>query len=258
MIPTGKISRLQTLKHSGKSRILLADIGDTGKKIIIKELSGDLFPVYSRLRTIRSRHFPKIYKLKISGGTLHVAEEYIEGKLLAQLLSERAFPPTEAVGLIIQLCDGVSCLHRAIPPIIHRDLTPWNILITEEHVLKIIDFDAARSYRQRAACDTRRLGTAEYAPPEQFGYSQTDERSDIYSIGVLLYELVYCRAFQKTGKSGFCRSWRYRRINKIITRCTMFSPDQRYQSVRELRRALIWALPFKLRFSFKVETISCK
>ena len=250
-----KITDSQIIKHSKKSRIILADIDDsnqidgTEKKIIIKELSSDLFSVYQRLSLIQSQHFPKIYELEQRNEYLLVAEEYIEGRMLADILSERAFFPQEALHVMLQLCSGIACLHHFSPPVIHRDLTPWNLLLTNDQTVKIIDFDAARIYKPNARCDTRRLGTAEYAPPEQFGFSQTDERSDIYSMGVILYELIYCRAFHHT-EEHFSNQAKHRKINHIITRCTMFSPCQRYQSVEELRRELIRALPLKTRLHY--------
>ncbi len=250
-----KITDSQIIKHSKKSRIILANIDERNdkdgaeKKIIIKEISSDLFSVYQRLSLIQSQHFPKIYELEQREEHLLVAEEYIEGRLLADILSERAFFPQEALFLMLQLCSGIACLHHFSPPVIHRDLTPWNLLLTKEQIIKIIDFDAARIYKPNARCDTRRLGTDEYAPPEQYGFTQTDERSDIYSMGVILYELVYCRAFRRT-EVYFNPNASHRRINHIITRCTMFSPCQRYQSVEALRRALIRALPLKLRLHY--------
>ena len=255
---TDKITDSQIIKHSKKSRIILADIDGksekdgTEKKIIIKELSNDLFSIYQRLSLIESQYFPKIYELEQRKEYLLVAEEYIEGRLLADILSERAFFPQEALILMLQLCNGIACLHHFSPPVIHRDLTPWNLLLTDEHLIKIIDFDAARIYKPNARCDTKRLGTAEYAPPEQFGFSQTDERSDIYSMGVILYELVYCRAFRRT-EEHFSHRASHRKINHIITRCTMFPPCQRYQSVEELKRELIRALPLKLRLHYHKE-----
>lgn len=162
---TDKSAKIRTIKQSTKGRVVLIDTGRISKKIILKEMSSDLLPVYRQLSAIRNRHFPRIYKLTVSGERLHVMKEYVEGKTLAKLLSERTFSVTEAIRLMLQLCEGVSCLHQSVPPIIHRDLTPWNILISDKAVLKIIDCDTARNYRQGAVCDTRRLGTFEYTPP---------------------------------------------------------------------------------------------
>ena len=245
-----KINQSQVLKQSGKSRIILANIEDLKEKIIIKELDHTLYTVYKQLSGIQNQHFPDIYQVEQTESHLLVAEEYIEGKTIAAILSERTFSLEEAIDIMLQICSGMVSIHYATPPIIHMDLTPWNLLLTQEHLLKIIDFDAARIYKPGAACDTRRLGTAEYAPPEQFGFSQTDARSDIYSMGVLLYELVYCKSFHQTGPSEFIENRKYRKINKIINRCTMFSPSQRYQSIEELKRALLLSLPFPLRYHY--------
>ena len=235
----------QLIKESSKSRILLRQAKPHTKPLVIKELSIHLFPIYQQLRSAHSMHFPVIYSLEVKDNHLHVTEEYITGSTLAELLSKQAFSIYESISITLQLCDAVETLHHATPPIIHRDLTPWNLMLTEHHILKIIDFDTARTYKPASTCDTHRLGTLEYAAPEQFGYTQTDNRSDIYSIGVLLYELTYGKSFSKSPPSMPFGNKTYRRIHKIIMRCTMFSPDQRYQSIAKLRHALLFALPFQ-------------
>lgn len=242
---TDKITDCQILKESERCRVLLASADGYREKIIIKELPADLLPLYQLLLKTPSIHFPAVYELEIQNGQLLTAEEYIEGKTLAALLAEHRFAPQEAVSLILQLCDGIEILHNAVPPVIHRDLTPWNLILSKDNILKIIDFDTARIYKPGAGRDTRRLGTAEYAPPEQFGYAQTDWRSDIYSIGVLLYELTYSKAFRKSSVISPITGQSYRKINRVINRCTMFSPDQRYQSVAQLRHALIRFFPLR-------------
>lgn len=243
----------QLVKASNKSRILLSKDAQNRQQIL-KELPSYLLPVYQQLHAVSSIHFPEIYQLKANSQHLYLTEEYIQGSTLAALMSKHAFTCPEAVSIGLQLCDAADILHRCTPPIIHRDLTPWNLMLTDSHILKIIDFDTARNYKPDAACDTHRLGTLEYAAPEQFGYSQTDERSDIYSIGVLLYELAHGKSFSRNNNPStapaFVSTAAHRRLDDIITRCTMFAPSQRYQSVQSLHHALLHALP--LRYSYRL------
>lgn len=124
-----------------------------------------------------------------NGNQLIVYEEYINGKNLADLMKANAtFEADEVTRLMLMLSDALTELHANA--IIHRDIKPSNIMISSDGVLKLIDFDASRVFEVGKNQDTVNLGTIGYAAPEQYGYSQTDVRSDIYSIGVLMLELL--------------------------------------------------------------------
>ena len=111
---------------------------------------------------------------------------------------------------MLQLCEALEVLHGCNPSLIHRDIKPSNVLVNEEGILKIIDFDASRQYRKtKNTSDTRLLGTIEYAAPAQFGYAQTDFRSDIYSAGVVFSEIVIDE------KSAFAKEWK-----RLVDKCT--------------------------------------
>ena len=109
--------------------------------------------------------------------------EYIEGKTLEEALSGDVFLKEKAKELILQLLDAVELLHKF--SIVHRDIKPENIIISCDGTLKLIDFDIARKIVNLKDRDTEILGTAGYAAPEQYGFTQTDERSDIYAIGLV-------------------------------------------------------------------------
>ena len=109
----------------------------------------------------------------------------LEEMLVGQNISEK-----EAVFIISQLCDALKPLHNADPPIICRDLKAANVMITMDKEVKIIDFDIARTYQKGQHCDTEMMGTKEYAAPEQYGFRQTDARTDIYAMGVLLNYII--------------------------------------------------------------------
>nr|WP_304576464.1 protein kinase [uncultured Clostridium sp.] len=131
------------------------------------------------------------------------------------------------MGYIINLCSILDILHNQNPPVIHRDIKPSNIMIDNNGVLKLIDFDVSRVYREERNMDTHILGTKGYASPEQFGFEQTDCRSDIYSVGVLINVLTTGKHIKEKLNDG--------RLKGIIEKCTSISPDNRYSSVKELQ-----------------------
>lgn len=152
--------------------------------------------------------------------------EYIEGKTLEEALSGDVFLKEKAKELILQLLDAVELLHKF--SIVHRDIKPENIIISCDGTLKLIDFDIARKIVNLKDRDTEILGTAGYAAPEQYGFTQTDERSDIYAIG-----LVY--NYMLTGKKPSEETPRGQ-IGKIIKKCTRIDKQSRYKSIKLLRK----------------------
>ncbi len=152
--------------------------------------------------------------------------EYIEGKTLEEELADKVFPKETAKEFLIQLIDAVELLHKF--NIVHRDIKPENIIISTDGTLKLIDFDIARKIVNLKNRDTRLLGTAGYAAPEQFGFTQTDERSDIYAIGIVYNYML-------TGKSPF-EELAVGQTGKIIQKCIKMDKRDRYKSTSLLRK----------------------
>lgn len=122
------------------------------------------------------------------------------------------------------LCKVLRHLHKN--GIVHRDIKPSNLLLGADGHIRLIDFDAARETKTDAEQDTRLLGTKGYAPPEQYGFAQTDERADIYALGVTFRELLASAASKDR--------WRH-----ILNRCTALEPKRRYRHV--------WMIPAAVR-----------
>lgn len=184
----------------------------------------------------RFLYLPRIVDCYAAGEQRAVVMEYVQGETLADVVY-RCDPSTAlACDVFPKLCEAVSELHdRFDPPLIHRDLKPSNIMMTSSN-LTIIDFGISRSFDDGADEDTRHFGTRAYAPPEQFGYGQTDVRSDVYALGMLLYFCLTERTPDaKARKDGFVSSQIPDSLRQVIMCATAFDPAQRYASVSELR-----------------------
>jgi hypothetical protein len=173
---------------------------------------------------------------------LVVVREYIEGSSLSEYARENQLSRREIVDICLKLSDILIFLHSRPEPVIHRDIKPENVILAFEKGsgspnVYLIDFDIARSFKPEAESDTLFFGTRGYAPPEQYGFAQTDARADIYSFGVLLRMLL-------TGSIRPNPNIRlYRPLQRIIDRCTAFAPEKRFKDMQSVKRALLSANP---------------
>lgn len=201
------------------------------KLFVKKVLSRFCFDVYKQLMDLQLPGIPQIYDMILENDSLIIIEEYIHGQTLEQLLSDQTtLIYSDALSIIKKLCCILKPLHNLAPPIIHRDLKLSNIILTSENLIYIIDFDTARYYETGQEQDTELLGTKEYAPPEQYGFGQSDARSDIYALGIIFNRLL-------TGEypKHQLADNRYR---SIISKCIRWDPEDRFQTISELETAL--------------------
>ncbi len=135
---------------------------------------------------------PSLYDYFYEDGYWYMVMDYIPGQTLTAYLRQQGpLPPLEALSYALQLCDVFDYLHRQTPSIVYRDLKPSNVLITPDGTLMLVDFGIARYFKEGQSNDTTDFGSPGYASPEQYlAEGQTDGRSDLYSLGVLLYEMV--------------------------------------------------------------------
>lgn len=178
---------------------------------------------YDKLRWGISDNSTILHNLDHDGLPKHIAtfesdtmtvtvREYVEGIPLSRYAKENDLPEREIVQICVRLCDILGYLHHREAPIIHRDIKPQNIIVRPDGSVALIDFDIARIYRSGNETDTMFFGTQAYAPPEQYGFSQTDARTDIYSLGVLLRWLL-------TGSTKENKNIRvYRPLARIISK----------------------------------------
>lgn len=193
---------------------------ELGKLYYLKILNNYHLSVFAWLKQHPDIHIPKIIQFEEKNEKLIVLEEYIDGITLEQLLVHE-ISMRERKDILNQIFDGISYLHHADPSIIHRDIKPSNIMIDQNRIIKIIDYDAAKLYVKNQSRDTVLLGTDGIAAPEQYGFGASDTRTDIYALGMLIKEMFSDDID----------------MLEVANRCTNMNPDDRYQSIEELKRA---------------------
>lgn len=177
---------------------------------------------------------------RFAGNGAHImVREYVDGLPLNEAANGHPLSDAEAVAIGIQLCDALTYLHTQTPPVIHRDVKPANAILCADGSVKLIDFGISRRYKENAQKDTVFSGTSDFAPPEQYGFLQTDARADIYSLGMLLKYLL------TGGDAG--AEIENRRLRRVIKRCTAFAPRWRYQTAEAVKRALLSETPKHIR-----------
>lgn len=218
---------VKVLKKDDKKEIALYQHRESGESVIVKRLNHKSL-VYERLATIEHYNIVKVLEAASNDTSTMVIEEYLYGVSVADLLVNKRLSQKAAYQIILQVCDGLEILHGN--EIIHRDIKPENIFVLQDGSVKIMDFDASRIYRKDENKDTVVLGTIGYAPPEQYGEAQTDARSDIYALGVLMNVMF-------TGKHPVNEVAKGR-IGTIIEKCIMVNQNKRYRNVSEIKEQL--------------------
>lgn len=218
--------RIKIIKKSVRGSVSLLRHKQSGTLYIFRHYRGN-GDVYKKLLGISCPNLPQIMEAAERNGMIAVLEEYIQGDSLAYLLEGALFTPSETKKIILQLCNALWVLHSM--GAVHRDIKPENIII-RDNVAVLIDFDASRIFKSKNSSDTLILGTTGYAAPEQYGISQTDERADIYSLGVLLNIMLTGKHPSKELAGG--------KLGRIVQKCTMVNPQKRYKNVLYLMEAL--------------------
>ena len=213
---------VRTLKESPRGSVRLIRHRAAGQRFILRRFTGN-GEVYRKLLSYSCQNLPVIYEAVSQGEDNLVLEEFIEGDTLGFLLEGALFSPKETRKIIIQLCRALWVLHGLAA--VHRDIKPENVILKGSEAV-LIDFDAARLHKPEAAAGTQILGTTGFAAPEQYGLSQSDTRTDIYSLGVLMNVMLTGQHPSQTLAEG--------RLGRVIGRCTQVNPEKRYRDVVHL------------------------
>ncbi len=220
---------IEPLSENGK--VMLVRNAANGQVCVRKVLDARNLELYEHLRTAQYEGVPKIYECIRDDRFIIVIEEFVSGETLRSFM-EKEGPITEkrARRLVGKICDVLICLHGAPRPIVCRDLKPENIILRGDGQPFIVDFDSGKFVSREETKDTRLLGTMGYAAPEQFGFAASDERTDIYAIGVILNELLTGHIPKEQTATGS--------LHRVVVRCTNLDPSARPGSIREVKRLL--------------------
>lgn len=208
---------------AGEKTVLARD-KKSGRLVIKKWIAREQGKIYEKLLGRVHANVVPVLDVAYTEASCIVILEYISGTSLEEKMKEQGvFSEKDAISIMNQITCGLEFIHSF--DIIHRDINPANILISSDCVIKITDLGIARSKKENQRTDTSILGTVGYAAPEQFGFAQTDVRTDIYSLGVLLNVLL-------TGKLPTVMTYNGK-LQPVIEKAIQISPEERFQTIGE-------------------------
>lgn len=216
-------SIIGVLKKTKDKEIIRLRHNKLEKDIIMRKFKGN-GEVYKILSTNAVDNIPNVLSVTQDNDTCIVLEEFINGITVSEILETSLYDEKSTKIVIKSVCNALRFLHSL--NIVHRDIKPENIMVDTNGKVYLIDFDASRIYKAFKADDTRIIGTTGYAAPEQFGINQTDCRTDIFAVGILMNVMLTGEHPSKKLYKGSLR--------KIIEKCTEVSPDERFQNIEEL------------------------
>lgn len=237
-----------------KHQVSLVQHVESRKLYVKKIVSSHNLEVYQILKREHFASTPAIRELIAEDDHLIIIEEYISGQTLEEILSQRLFSEEETRQILMDLCQTLKPLHDYDPPIIHRDIKPSNLILDSQNHLYLVDFDASKNYDPAKSRDTVLMGTEDYAAPEQYGFLQSSEKTDIFSIGVLANKMLTGSLPSAKRPQGA--------FGGIIEKCLSMDPADRFPSVTALSAAIAkagqksYALPGFRKRSIKSMMVS--
>jgi tetratricopeptide (TPR) repeat protein/predicted Ser/Thr protein kinase len=216
-------------------------------------------------RQVSHRNVVRIFDIAESEGTKFISMEYVQGRELGELIAQGALPPNRAAAIAVQISKGLRAAHNE--HVIHRDLKPQNIIIGEDDRVYIMDFGIARSMEQSGMTQTGAVvGTVEYMAPEQAKGEPVDNRSDLYALGLIFYEMLtgagpfrgdtplatlYRRIHQRAVPPTEVDAKIPAELSAIVTKCLEPNPAKRFQSADEVVQALDEWMGVRARTHFR-------
>lgn len=232
----------ECLKESEDSSTFLVKETATGILCVLKwgrnrqaEFLRNEMEIMKKMADRKLSGIPKAYRIFEENGEVYLVREYIEGMSLAQMVLQKGgISEAEIYRISRKICQTAEQFQNPDEPMIHRDIKPENIVVTPGDEVVFIDFGTMRSYKKDGSRDTFVVGTRGTAAPEQYGYTQTDQRTDVYAIGQTMLYMV-SESYEMNQLSECAVS---RRMKKIIEKACSFEPDKRYGDAAQLRRAV--------------------
>ncbi len=258
---------VKSIGEGGMANVYLANDKILDRKVAVKVLRGDLSSDDRFIRRFQREalsvsnlshpNIVEVYDVGEEDGEYYIVMEYIEGKTLKQLLKKReSLTLTEVIDIMTQLTDGIAHAHESY--IIHRDIKPQNIMIQDDGRIKITDFGIAMALNATQLTQTNSvMGSVHYLPPEQASGKGATVKSDIYSMGILMYELLTGTVPFK-GDNAVEIALKHMKdkipsirkqdpsipqsVENILMKATAKNPRNRYDSAREMHDDLVTCL----------------
>lgn len=219
-------SLVSVLSDKNECKVLKLKNKDNNNHIVVRSFP-KVISAYEELYSINCTNLPLIYDvINLEDGQV-VLEEFIEGVTIAEVMESGKYRYMGAHKVLRSVCHALTVLHER--GIVHRDIKPENVMIAKNGRVVLIDLNAARQI-SNASKDTVIMGTIGYASPEQLGVTQSDTRTDIYALGVLLNVMITGKHPSEKMAKG--------KAGRIVRKCTNVNPDERYQTVEKLANIL--------------------
>jgi serine/threonine protein kinase/Tfp pilus assembly protein PilF len=225
----GNVYRVEDTKLKQEVALKLIKPEIARDKRIIQRFRNEL----KTARNIRHKNVCGMYDLGEAEGTHFITMEYVRGEDLKSFIRRSGkLAVGTAVRIAQQVCEGLFEAHKL--GVVHRDLKPANIMIDREGSVRIMDFGIARSLREEGITAAGiMVGTPAYMSPEQVEGKEVDQRSDIYSLGIILFEMVTGRVPSEEDRP-FAAVVKHKGLDSIISRCLAKNKEKRYQNAREI------------------------
>jgi len=208
----GKYELIEIIGHGAMGEVYKAHDPLINRLVALKTITGTMVGnaelldrFYQEARSAGALQHPNIvtvYELGQEGNTPFIAMEFLEGESLEKIIDRRPnLPLSQKVGIIVQVCHALECAHKH--GVVHRDIKPGNVMLTKDGAVKVVDFGIARLGDTLKTQTNILIGTLGYMSPQQFHGERADQRSDIWGLGVLFFELLcYKRPFDGENASS--------------------------------------------------------
>ncbi len=223
-----RYEKVSVLRKTKRNTVTAYRHSDSGKMLLLIEMPEHNDGVFKRLTGEKIPNLPMIYDICHGENEMLVLEEFIDGKNLAEIISNEAISSKSAVKYCLDVCEALKYLHSR--KIIHRDIKPLNVMIDKDGNAVLIDLQSSRLMSEEKDNDTQNLGTVGYAAPEQYGIFQSLPATDIYALGVMLNELLIGEHPSVRIPKGH--------LGRVVQKCTEINIPKRYQTVEALQRDL--------------------
>lgn len=222
----GIYSLVSVLSNKNECKVLRVRNKSTKVDMVVRSFPAAV-SAYEELYNLKVQNLPLIYDVVNCDDGQIVLEEFIEGVTISEVMESGNYHYLGTRKVIRAVCNALKILHEK--NLVHRDIKPENIVIGKDGRVVLIDFNASRKV-SAAGRDTVIMGTVGYASPEQLGVAQSDARTDIYAVGVLLNVMITGKHPSEKLAKG--------KAGRIVRKCTSVNPDDRYQSAEKLAKAL--------------------